>query len=318
MEIDDFLSWLEVERRGSAHTVEAYGRDLRQFSDWLCADGSPFDAGSVTVSDVRAWMGALASEGLKAVTLRRKVQSVRAFYNWAMKTGRLERNPAADVTLPKKRRKLPEIIREKDMEEVLDADPSGFRAQRAHLVLSMLYSLGLRQAELLGLDDDDIDLRAGELKVTGKRAKQRRPPAGSARRTLPRLAPTTPAARRPAWPHIETGPLRDRAPRPCRGAHGPTQPPHAPPHVRHRHGGPRSRPRRRPRDARPRIARHDTDLYTPKHQRANGRIQPRASPRRKKKERRLTNICKILFIFVQRRGQTAPPGPGSPRKALQF
>ena len=154
MEIDDFLSWLEVERRGSAHTVEAYGRDLRQFSDWLCADGSPFDAGSVTVSDVRAWMGALASEGLKAVTLRRKVQSVRAFYNWAMKTGRLERNPAADVTLPKKRRKLPEIIREKDMEEVLDADPSGFRAQRAHLVLSMLYSLGLRQAELLGVDGD--------------------------------------------------------------------------------------------------------------------------------------------------------------------
>ena len=289
MEIDDFLSWLEVERRGSAHTVEAYGRDLRQFSDWLCADGSPFDAGSVTVSDVRAWMGALASEGLKAVTLRRKVQSVRAFYNWAMKTGRLERNPAADVTLPKKRRKLPEIIREKDMEEVLDADPSGFRAQRAHLVLSMLYSL-----------------------------RGDRPLAGGARRTLPRLAPTTPAARRPAWPHIETGPLRDRAPRPCRGAHGPTQPPHAPPHVRHRHGGPRSRPRRRPRDARPRIARHDTDLYTPKHQRANGRIQPRASPRRKKKERRLTNICKILFIFVQRRGQTAPPGPGSPRKALQF
>lgn len=173
MEIDDFLSWLEVERRGSAHTVEAYGRDLRQFSDWLCADGSPFDAGSVTVSDVRTWMGALASEGLKAVTLRRKVQSVRAFYNWAMKTGRLERNPAADVTLPKKRRKLPDIIREKDMEEVLDAEPSGFRAQRAHLVLSMLYSLGLRQAELLGLDDDDIDLRAGELKVTGKRAKQR-------------------------------------------------------------------------------------------------------------------------------------------------
>lgn len=171
---DQFLYWLEVEKRCSPLTVEAYGRDLRQFVDWLCpADSGAFDPPSVTPSDVRAWLGSLADEGLAAVSMRRKVQSIRSFYHWGMKTGRFERNPAADVTLPRRRKKLPEIIRQKDIEGILDVKADDYRSARARFVLTMLYSLGLRQAELLALDDDDIDLSAREVKVTGKRSKQR-------------------------------------------------------------------------------------------------------------------------------------------------
>lgn len=172
---DDFLAHLEVEQRCSPNTTEAYGRDLRQFAEWLCGrdDISAFDPGSVTTSDVRAWLGSIADSGLAAATLRRKAQSLRAFYHWAMRRGAVKSNPAADLTLAKTRRHLPNFIREKDMEQLLEPEPEGFASQRVHIVLSMLYSLGLRQAELLALTDEDINLTAGEVRVTGKRNKQR-------------------------------------------------------------------------------------------------------------------------------------------------
>lgn len=171
--IDEFLTYLRVEQRMSPNTVEAYGRDLRQFAAWLCTADKAFDAQSVTVADIRAWIGSLADEGNSAPTLRRKAQSLRAFFRWGMRRRGFTANPAADITLAKKRRKLPNFIREDEMEEILAAEETGFTSRRTHLILSMLYSLGLREAELIGLTDADIDLHRGELRVTGKRDKQR-------------------------------------------------------------------------------------------------------------------------------------------------
>lgn len=172
--IDDFLAYLESEQRGSSHTVEAYGRDLGQFAEWLCGpDISGFDAASVRLGDVRAWIGSLADEGRAVTTLRRKAQSLRAFFKWGMRRGLFDANPAADLVLAKKRKPLPNFIKEAELEDILEERGDGFAAERSHIVISMLYSLGLRQAELLALDDDDIDFAAGEIRVTGKRAKQR-------------------------------------------------------------------------------------------------------------------------------------------------
>lgn len=172
---DKFLSHLETEQRSSGHTVEAYGRDIRQFAGWLCdsADISEFDARSVTTSDVRAWIGSLADEGRTATTLRRKAQSLRAFFKWGMKAGLFQGNPASDISLAKKRKPLPNFIKEAELEEILATQPADFKSMRTHTVLSLLYSLGLRQAELLSITDSDINLTAKELRVTGKRNKQR-------------------------------------------------------------------------------------------------------------------------------------------------
>ncbi len=173
---DEFLSYMEAEQRASPNTVEAYGRDLRQFAVWLSPTGK--DAIDSTLAaavqqDIRAWTGSLADNGMTATTLRRKVQSLRAFYHWAMKRGHLSSNPAADVVLAKKRRHLPDFIKESEVERLLEEPHESFAAERAHIALTLMYSLGLRQAELLALTDRDISRAAGEIRVTGKRGKQR-------------------------------------------------------------------------------------------------------------------------------------------------
>lgn len=167
---------MEAELRCSRHTVESYGRDLRQFADWLCGGGKQdFSPTSVTTPDIRAWLAALSSRGISPVSIRRKTQALRAFFKWGMKTGRFTHNPAADITLAKKKKKLPEFIRCDELEQTLaqTGDGESFNARRGAIVIEILYSLGLRQAELLTLLDRDINFHSGEVRVTGKRDKQR-------------------------------------------------------------------------------------------------------------------------------------------------
>lgn len=181
--LSDFTSFLSHELRSSKHTSEAYLRDIRQFVDFHTI-GNPddFDPEAVTIGDIRHWIGSLADNGLTATSLRRKIQSLRAFYKWGLKTGRLNMNPASDMILPKKRKKLPDFINDKEIESLFDKDrpiatgksPSvTFLSSRADIAVEILYSLGLRQAELLSLDDSDVNLISKEIKVTGKRNKQR-------------------------------------------------------------------------------------------------------------------------------------------------
>lgn len=176
--IDDFISYLVIEQRASTHTVEAYRRDLDQFAKWQISHGEGlFLAENVTPSQIRAWVGSMADGGISPTSLRRKLQSLRAFYKWGKRYGTLAENPASAVVLPKKRKKLPGFIREEEIEEVLapteKETDSNFRLMRQKLIIEILYSLGLRQAELLMLTDADINFNSKEIKVTGKRNKQR-------------------------------------------------------------------------------------------------------------------------------------------------
>lgn len=171
-EIESFLSYIEVEQRCSPHTLDAYGRDIRQFVDWLC-DGRRFEPTSVTLQDIRAWLSSLASQGLAPASLRRKTQSLRAFYKWGIIHGIFSSNPAKGVILAKKRKQLPNFVKENEMEEILKPTAATFEEYRTYIVLTILYSLGLRQAELLALTDRDISFSSREIKVTGKRNKQR-------------------------------------------------------------------------------------------------------------------------------------------------
>lgn len=173
--IAEFLLHLQAEQRCSPHTVEAYERDIRQFAEFCSPADGIFDFGQATASDIRDWVGSLADSGMTATTLRRKIESLRAFYRWARKTDRLRKNPAADVTLPKLRKLLPNFIKESDVESLLEVEPApdDFEAQRSYIIIDMLYSPGLRQAELLALTDSDINTYSCELRVTGKRNKTR-------------------------------------------------------------------------------------------------------------------------------------------------
>lgn len=170
-----FVGYLRHELNRSRLTVTAYEADIRQFVAFLEASAA-FDAVSVTVSDIRAWLVEMTRCGDSPRTLRRKTQSLRAFYRFLMRRSIVKTNPAADIVLAKTDRPLPQFVREEEMEQVLSADSedeADVDSVRDHLVMLMLYSTGMRRAELLGLRDSDIDFYRGEIRVTGKRNKQR-------------------------------------------------------------------------------------------------------------------------------------------------
>lgn len=182
MPIDDFISYLRFELNRATLTAEAYERDIRQFAEWINPTDSPegFHPEDVTSSDIRAWLASLSRNGISARSLRRKAQSLRAFFRFLLKRGLTSKNPTSDLTLPKLPKNLPDMVRTDEIEAILKSEENSMayssdneKEVRQHLIIEMLYSLGIRRAELIAINDADISHSAGEIKVTGKRAKQR-------------------------------------------------------------------------------------------------------------------------------------------------
>ncbi|MDE6791712.1 MAG: site-specific integrase, partial [Muribaculaceae bacterium] len=184
----DFHSYLLHELNRAPLTVEAYLRDLSQFADWLGMDYESMTPCDVSAGDIRGWLASLAREGLAPRTLRRKAQSLRAYFKFMLKRDVIEKNPTRELPLPKIPKPLPDHVRMEEIEKILADEevlirditssnsvptPEAETELRNHLVVETLYSLGLRRAELISLSDNDLSLAAGELKVTGKRSKQR-------------------------------------------------------------------------------------------------------------------------------------------------
>lgn len=176
-----FNEYLRLELNRSLHTVAAYCLDVREFSLWLSPEINPYACSddfpplSATTADIRAWLGATSKRGISPASLRRKAQSIRALYRWLLITGCISKNPAHDLVLAKKAKKLPEIAKENEIETTLLnlKDASQFQLQRAYIILLIFYSTGLRQEELRTLTDNDIDFSLKEMRVLGKRSKQR-------------------------------------------------------------------------------------------------------------------------------------------------
>lgn len=175
--IDEFEKYLLLEANRSEKTVSAYIRDIKQFAAWVSSDSDTLlHPGAVTANDIRDWLGTIAAQGIGAASIRRKTQSLRALFRWAMRTGRLNANPAEDIILAKLPRHLPDIVKAPELEQLLDIEPGeDYHAARSHLAINMMYSLGLRQGELLALTDSDLrpSDNGHELRVTGKGRKER-------------------------------------------------------------------------------------------------------------------------------------------------
>ena len=182
MQIEDFLKYIRYELNLSACTVLSYSTDLRQFAEYLTGGtGEGLDVASVTAGDIRAWIAHLSKRGVSARSIRRKVQAVRAFYRYLIKRGDAIENPAADVELAKLRKPLPVFVREENINTLLDeeVDAGEFVEVRDKLIVMMLYTTGIRRAELIGLRDADVDVAKREMKVLGKRDKERIVPFGA-------------------------------------------------------------------------------------------------------------------------------------------
>lgn len=178
---DSFLEYLKSERGDSPLTVEAYANDLTEFQSFLDGQGKAWQWASVQADDIREWVIYLLDEGgLTATSVRRKLSALRTYYRYLRRMGWVDVNPTEKVVAPKKKRTLPSFVREAEMDRLfeLTADDHSFEGIRDRLVLMMFYETGIRRAELLGMTDASVDLSARQIKVTGKRDKQRLVPFG--------------------------------------------------------------------------------------------------------------------------------------------
>lgn len=181
MFIEEFLTYIRCELNLSAHTVSSYRVDLFQWHDWATDGGRhEFHPEDITPSDLRVWLQSMSSQHLSPRTVRRKVQSLRAFFKFMMQRHGLTTNPASELSLARTPKPLPVYIPQEETRAMLDAtvDEDDFTEIRNHLILLMFYSTGMRQNELLTLLDRNVDTRKRELKVLGKRNKERVIPFG--------------------------------------------------------------------------------------------------------------------------------------------
>ena len=176
MLVDSFLDYLRYERNYSNYTIEAYSKDLRQFEEYVKLNKeSVFVPGDVDADLVRSWIVSLMDEKISPVSVNRKLSSLKSFFIFFMKQGSISVNPLRLITGPKTKKPLPYFVRDKEMELLLDGDgfDEDFEGVRDRLILEMLYDTGIRRSELIGIQDSDVDFGAMQIRVTGKRNKQR-------------------------------------------------------------------------------------------------------------------------------------------------
>lgn len=185
--IQHFLDYIAIERKYSQRTVDAYHDDLRDFCAFLGVKMENFDPKAVGEADIKLWMlDLLEKQHQSPRSVKRKLSALRSFYKFLLRQKKVTRDITARIVPPKADKPLPVFFRPAEMEAVTAQDnwAEDFEGIRDCLVIEMLYQTGMRQAEMLGLQDADLDLNQGQVRIFGKRRKERIVPIGEALITL--------------------------------------------------------------------------------------------------------------------------------------
>ncbi|MBO7499042.1 MAG: tyrosine recombinase XerC [Bacteroidaceae bacterium] len=178
--IDSFLDYLRLERAYSPRTVQSYGMDLNEFEAYLRRTDAELTLETVDADNVRNWTMEMMEAGQKETSVNRRLSALRSFYRYLLRKEVVKVSPMQTVRGPKKKKPLPMFLREEEMNRLLDETDfgEGFEGERDRLIIEMFYETGMRRAELVGLNEADVDFYRGQIKVTGKRNKQRLIPFG--------------------------------------------------------------------------------------------------------------------------------------------
>jgi integrase/recombinase XerC len=181
--VSDYLRVLANERGASAHTIRAYARELRGFTAYIAEHrGANQNPESIEHTDIRAYLGTLYDRGLSKASAARALAAIRSWFRWLARTGRLEQNAASLVATPKLPRHLPRVPSIEQMNRVVDsvAGDAASWPTRDTAILELLYGCGIRNAELTGLNLEDIHWANEAILIRGKGQKQRYVPLGDA------------------------------------------------------------------------------------------------------------------------------------------
>ena len=175
MNIQSFLQYIRFEKRFSTHTVRAYQSDLEQFSKYLLETYEVNESSAVIHPMIRSWIVQLMEAGVTSRSINRKITTLKTFFKFQLRKEEVIVNPMLKVQAPKTSKRLPVFIDQAKMELLFHEKNFGkeFEGIRDRLVLELLYSTGMRLSELVGLTDSSVDVYKSQLKVLGKRNKER-------------------------------------------------------------------------------------------------------------------------------------------------
>jgi len=177
-DLEAFLSHLTHERRMSPHTLTNYRRDLQGIRSWFETEGGDH-WGQLGEHQIRRYVAWRHRRGASGKTLQRELSSLRGLFNYLIREGRIQNNPAVGIRAPKSPRKLPATLDADQLSALLDHPDDDPLMLRDSAMIELFYSSGLRLAELVSVNTGDIDMADGTLEVIGKGAKTRRVPVGS-------------------------------------------------------------------------------------------------------------------------------------------
>ena len=173
--IRSFLDYLKFQKRYSEHTIISYETDLIAFFDYISMQFGEMQIGQIRSPMVRSWLAELKEEGNSAKTINRKISSLKTFFKHSIRQGEIESSPMGTVVSPKQSKRLPQFVEKKDTDTLFAymEFPDNFSGRTEKLILQLLYHTGMRQAELIGLKEDQIDFAKSSIKVLGKGSKER-------------------------------------------------------------------------------------------------------------------------------------------------
>jgi len=177
--VKDFLDYLKFEKRYSAHTIIAYQTDLIQFQNFVNSQYDLSDLKSATHHQIRSWLVSLLADGNVSRSIQRKVATLRSYFRYLKAQGLILKSPMQRIESPKSPYRLPNVISEKSLEDLFVEKPDEKEGNNLYLdtlnrsLLLTLYHTGMRLSELIKLNAKDVNLNKLELKVLGKRNKER-------------------------------------------------------------------------------------------------------------------------------------------------
>lgn len=176
--IQQFIAYLNIEKKYAQHTTTSYLNDLKQFAIFLSEEYEIVEVSAIAHVGIRSWIVQLMSDKNMATTVNRKISALRSFYNYLLKKKIVEKNPMLKVVAPKKPKKLPVVVQDANISRLIEPDillegQDSFESSRDRFIIELFYATGIRRAELRALLISDIDIKRKEIRVLGKGNKVR-------------------------------------------------------------------------------------------------------------------------------------------------
>ncbi|MCY7292930.1 MAG: site-specific integrase, partial [Ferruginibacter sp.] len=178
----NFLEYLQFQKRCSRHTIVSYETDLNGFATFMQKEFPDMEVAEIKTTYIRTWLASLKEKEMSARSLNRKISTLRSFFKYLLKNEKVKVNPVTAVISPKMPKRLPQFVSEKDINTLLTTIEfsEGFKGFTEKLIIEVLYVTGMRKAELLGLKEYSIDRINATIKVLGKGNKERIIPVNTA------------------------------------------------------------------------------------------------------------------------------------------